>query len=66
MLVLKEIFDETEKIIIGLKTQVEEAKRIEEFLRDELKEKEYSCNCLEYEIVYLRKELEKHMKHSHR
>jgi len=33
MLGIKESFDETEKIIINLKTQVEEAKRVEEILR---------------------------------
>jgi hypothetical protein len=59
MLSLKESFDEAKNIIIGLKPQVEEAKRIEEFLRAQLKEKEDSCNSIEYEIVYLRKELEK-------
>ena len=59
MIGLKEIFDETKNIIISLKTQVEEAKTIEEVLRAQLKEKEDSCNNLEFEIVYLRKELEK-------
>jgi hypothetical protein len=47
------------KIIISLKTQVEEAKRIEEVLRAQLKEKEDVCNSLESEIVCLRKELER-------
>jgi hypothetical protein len=44
--------------MIILKVQVEEVKKIEEFLKSQLKEKEDIYNGLEYEIVYLRKELE--------
>jgi hypothetical protein len=51
--------EETKKTIIILKTQLEEAKRIEEVVRSQLKEKEENCEKLEAEIVSLRKELEK-------
>jgi hypothetical protein len=40
MLGIKESLMKLKKIIINLKTQVEEAKRIEEVLRAQLKEKE--------------------------
>jgi hypothetical protein len=44
--------------IVHLKTQIEEAKRIEELLRIQINEKEYSCCKLEAEIVDLRKKVE--------
>ena len=40
---------------IELKTQLEEAKRIEEVLKDKLNEKEEQCQKLEMEVVGLRK-----------
>ena len=49
---------EFEKTIVGLKIQVEEAKRIEEVLTSQLKEKEEICQERELEIVLLRQELE--------
>jgi hypothetical protein len=45
--------------IVHLKTQIEEAKRIEELLKNQIKEKEESCCKLEDEIVDLRKKVEK-------
>jgi hypothetical protein len=33
--------------IVHLKTQIEEAKRVEELLKDQINEKEESCNKLE-------------------
>jgi hypothetical protein len=51
--------DEIEEMIIILKTQLEEAKRIEEVVRIQLKENEDNCEKLEAKIVSLRKELEK-------
>jgi hypothetical protein len=45
--------------IVHLKTQTEEAKRIEELLKIQINEKEESCCKLEAEIVDLRKKVEK-------
>jgi hypothetical protein len=45
--------------IVHLKTQIEEAKRIEELLKIQINEKEDSCFKLEAEIVGLRKKVEK-------
>jgi hypothetical protein len=45
--------------IVHLKTQIEEAKRIEELLKNQINEKEQSCFKLEDEIVDLRKKVEK-------
>jgi hypothetical protein len=53
------IFMKQKKIVIIMKTQLEEEKRIEEVVRIQLKEKEENCERLEDEIVSLRKELEK-------
>jgi hypothetical protein len=44
--------------IVHLKTQIEEAKRIEELLKIQINEKEESCCKLESGIVYLRKKVE--------
>jgi hypothetical protein len=43
--------------IVHLKTQIEEAKRIEELLKIQLNEKEESCCKLEAKIVVLRKKV---------
>ena len=48
--------------IVHLKTQIEEAKRIEELLKIQINEKEDSCCKLEAEIVHLRKKVEKYNK----
>ena len=48
--------------IIHLKTQIEEAKRIEELFKIQINEKEKSCCKLEAEIVDLRKKVEKSKK----
>jgi hypothetical protein len=56
------IDDEISKIfetIVHLKTQIEEAKRIEELLKIQINEKEESCCKLEAEIFDLRKKVEK-------
>jgi hypothetical protein len=42
-----------------LKTQLQEAKRIEEVLSKQLNDKEQNCETLEAEIVLLRRKLEK-------
>ena len=44
--------------IIHLNTQIEEAKRVEELLKNKINEKEESCDKLEAEIVVLRKKVE--------
>jgi hypothetical protein len=44
--------------IVHLKTQIEEAKRIEELSKNQINEKEESCCKLEAEIVDLRKKVE--------
>jgi chromosome segregation ATPase len=49
----------TEQIIVDLKTQLQEAKRIEEILSKRLNDKEQNCEKLEAEIVLLRRKLEK-------
>ena len=41
-----------------LKTQLEEAKRVEEVLKDQLDEKDKACQKLEMEVVELRKKAE--------
>jgi chromosome segregation ATPase len=41
--------------IVHLKTQIEEAKRVEELLKNQINEKEESCHKLEAEVVDLRK-----------
>jgi hypothetical protein len=55
------VYDEISKnfeIIVHLKTQIEEARRIEELLKNQINEKEKSCCKLEAEIVDLRKKVE--------
>jgi predicted nucleic acid-binding Zn-ribbon protein len=48
--------------IVHLKTQIEEAKRIEELLKNQINEKEESHCKLEDEIVDIRKKVEKSRK----
>ena len=43
--------------IIHLKIQIEEAKRVEELLKNQINENEESCDKLEYEFVDLRKKV---------
>ena len=45
--------------IVHLKTQIEEAKRVEELLKNQINEKEESYHKLEAKVVYLRKKVEK-------
>jgi hypothetical protein len=45
--------------IVHLKTQIEEAKRVEELLRNQINENEESCHELEYEVVDLINKVEK-------
>ena len=56
---ISQSLEEIENIIISLNIQLEEAKRKEEVARVRPKEKEEICDKLEFEIVSLRKELEK-------
>jgi hypothetical protein len=56
---MSQILEETKKIIIILKVQLEEVIRIEEVVGVQLKEKKENYKKLEYEIVSLRKELKK-------
>jgi chromosome segregation ATPase len=54
--------DEISKIfetIVHIKTQIEEAKRVEELLKDQINVKEESFHKLEAEVVDLRKKVEK-------
>jgi hypothetical protein len=58
----KKVDDEIRKsfeIIVHLKTQIEEAKRVEELLRNQINENEEACHKLEAEVVDLRKKVEK-------
>ena len=57
------ILEEAREANIDLKTQLEEAKRIEEALRDKLEEKEVTSQKHEFEIVNLRKRIEKSKHH---
>jgi hypothetical protein len=45
--------------IVHLKTKIEEAKRVEELLKNQINEKEESCHKLEAEVVDIRKKVEK-------
>ena len=65
--VSKKIFEEIEETKatnIRLKTQVEEVRRIEEILKDQLDEKDRTCQKLEMEVVDLRKKDEKNDVHA--
>ena len=55
----QEELEETRKAYVEMKNQLEEAKRIEEVLKDKLDEKEEQCKKLEMEVVGLRKTSEK-------
>jgi hypothetical protein len=46
-------------LILILKTQIEEAKMVEELLKNQVDENEESCHKLEAEVVDLRKKIEK-------
>ena len=50
---------EDKKEIIGLNTQLEEEKKIEDTLLQQMREKNLECERLEEEVVSLRKKLEK-------
>jgi hypothetical protein len=54
-----EVLDDTEEIVINLKTQLEEAKEIEEALKIQLTKKEETCHMLELEVINLKKKNEK-------
>jgi uncharacterized protein Yka (UPF0111/DUF47 family) len=45
--------------IVHLNTQIEEAKRVEELLKNQINEKEESCDKLEAEVVDLRNKADK-------
>jgi hypothetical protein len=55
---------ETGKVINDLKTQLQEAKRIEEVILKQLNDREQDCEKLEAEIVLLKREIEKEKKQS--
>jgi hypothetical protein len=58
----KKVDDEIRKsfeIIVHLKTKIEESKRVEELLKNQVNENEESCHKLEDEVVDLRKKVEK-------
>jgi hypothetical protein len=55
---------ENKQIIIDLKTRLQEAKRIEDLLIEQLNKKQQDCEKREAEIVLLKKELEKGKNHS--
>jgi uncharacterized FlaG/YvyC family protein len=46
-----------------MKTQIEESKRIEELLKNQINETKESCHKLEAEVVDLRKKVEKSNTH---
>ena len=50
---------EDKKEIVGLKTHLEEARKIEDTLLQQMKEKNMECERLEEEVASLRKKLEK-------
>ena len=50
---------ELEQMITNLKVQIEEDKRIEEALKEQLEEKDKNIGNLEAEIVTLRKDIQK-------
>jgi hypothetical protein len=54
----KEDTQELEQIITNLKVQIEEDKRIEEVLKEQLEERDMIIGNLEAEIVTLRKDLQ--------
>jgi predicted RNase H-like nuclease (RuvC/YqgF family) len=55
----KEDTQELEQMITNLKVQIEEDKRIEEALKEQLEEKDRIIGNLEAEIVTLRKDIQK-------
>jgi hypothetical protein len=55
----KEVLDETEAIVINLKTHLEHAKEVEEALKIQLTKKEELCQILKLEIVNLKQMNEK-------
>jgi hypothetical protein len=56
---VKDEISKSFETIVHLKTQIEEAKRIEELWKNQINEKEESCCKLEAEIVDLGKKVEK-------
>jgi hypothetical protein len=55
----KEVSNETEEIVINLKTHLEHAKEVEEALKIQLTKKEELCQILKLEIINLKKMNEK-------
>jgi septal ring factor EnvC (AmiA/AmiB activator) len=45
--------------IVHLKTQIEEAKRVEELLKNQINENEESCHNLEDKVIGIRNKVEK-------
>ena len=61
---ISEELEETKATNIRLNTQVEEVRRIEEVLKDQLDEKDRTCQKLEMEVVDLKKKDEKNDVHA--
>jgi predicted RNase H-like nuclease (RuvC/YqgF family) len=62
----KKVDDEIRKILevnVNLKTKIEEAKRIEELLKNQVNEKEESCHKLDVQVGDVRKKVEKSKNH---
>jgi hypothetical protein len=57
-----EVLDETEEIVISIKTQLEEAKEIEEDLKIQLTKKEETCHMLELEVINLKRRMKRQKK----
>jgi hypothetical protein len=55
----KEVLDETEEIVINLKTHLQHAKKVEEALKIQLTKKEELCHMLNLETINLKKMNEK-------
>ena len=53
---------EDKKEIFGLKTQLEEARRIEEVMSSKFKERDLQCKILEVEVDSARRELDENNK----
>ena len=56
---IKEVLDETEEIVINLKTQRKNAKEMEEALKIQLTKKEETCHMLKPETINLKNMIDK-------
>jgi hypothetical protein len=51
--------DETEEIVISIKTRLQESKEIEEDLKIQLIKKQETCHILELEVINLKNKIDK-------